>query len=109
MRIKTSKVYVDVLVVHGPYQGDTNCVEDVFWADLAGKVNARTASSPAVILMVDANANLRSTKMTDVNHRAAFVNFLEVTGLREASLADSTGKHITYSSSSCPGGVQNEF
>jgi hypothetical protein len=97
VRIKTTKVYVDIPVAHGPCQGYYNCVEDVFWADLAGKVNARTAPSLAVILMVDANANLHSiTKLTDVNHRAAFVHFLEVTGLREASLADSTGKHHLF-------------
>ena len=93
----------------GPYLGDSNCPEEVFWPEMAGKLNARSASPPALIMMADANANLRSTKFIDVNHRAAFEQFLIATGLREATLADTTGRHITYSSVSCPEGVQNDF
>ncbi len=59
--------------------------------------------------MADANANLRSMKTADVHHRAAFVNFLGECGLSEATLASTTGNHVTYACSACPRGVQNDF
>ncbi len=60
---------------------------------MACRLNARTEASPALIVLADANANLRSGKAADIVHRAFFLSFLEQMGLSEAICAAISGRN----------------